>query len=98
MDMSKTSWLTQSDGEKIFIRKWTDKSNKPRAIIQIAHGMAEHSKRYDQFAKFLTANRLIVYANDHRGHGETGAKMGVMGYFADQDGFERAVDDLQVIT
>lgn len=96
--MCETSWLTQSDGEEIFIRKWADKSSKPRAIIQIAHGMAEHSGRYDQFAKFLTGNRFLVYANDHRGHGETGVKMGVMGYFADQDGFERAVDDLHAIT
>ncbi|HHU18881.1 MAG TPA: alpha/beta hydrolase [Bacilli bacterium] len=96
--MCKKRWFTQSDGEKIFIRKWTDQSSKPKAIIQIAHGMAEHSQRYDQFAQFLTENQLIVYANDHRGHGETGARMGVMGYFAEQGGFERAVDDLWEMT
>ena len=96
--MIETSWLTQSDGQAIFTRKWADKANEPRAVIQIAHGMAEHSGRYDQFAQFLIANQFIVYANDHRGHGETGTNMGVMGYFAEQEGFERAVDDLKSIT
>lgn len=96
--MIETNWLTQSDGQAIFTRKWADQTNKPRAVIQIAHGMTEHSGRYDQFARFLTKNQFIVYANDHRGHGETGTNMGVMGYFAKQDGFERAVDDLKSIT
>lgn len=46
--------------------------DEPHAIVQIAHGVGEHSLRYDAFARVLAANGFAVYANDHRGHGETG--------------------------
>ena len=46
----------------------------PHAIVQIAHGIGEHALRYDAFARVLTANGFAVYADDHRGHGETGRR------------------------
>ena len=33
-----------------------------QGIVQIFHGMAEHAKRYDDFAKFLNAQGYIVFA------------------------------------
>ncbi|QWT24571.1 alpha/beta hydrolase [Subtercola sp. PAMC28395] len=44
----------------------------PRAIIQISHGLGEYAERYDQVARELNAAGYSVYANDHRGHGQTG--------------------------
>lgn len=44
----------------------------PKAIIQIAHGLGEHSRRYDQMAAVLNRAGFSVYADDHRGHGQTG--------------------------
>jgi alpha-beta hydrolase superfamily lysophospholipase len=41
----------------------------PRAVVQIAHGLAEHSARYDRFARALNDARYTVRATDHRGHG-----------------------------
>lgn len=49
-----------------------DLGTEPRAIVQIAHGVGEHALRYDAFAQVLASNGFVVYANDHRGHGETG--------------------------
>ena len=46
----------------------------PHAIVQIAHGIGEHALRYDAFARVLVANGFVVYADDHRGHGETGRR------------------------
>lgn len=46
----------------------------PHAIVQIAHGVGEHALRYDHFARLLAANGFAVYADDHRGHGETGRR------------------------
>ena len=43
----------------------------PKGIVQIVHGMQEHSKRYDNFAKFLNDNGYIVFINDLRGHGKS---------------------------
>jgi alpha-beta hydrolase superfamily lysophospholipase len=45
---------------------------EPKAIIQIAHGLGEHARRYDQMAAVLNRAGFSVYADDHRGHGKTG--------------------------
>jgi len=44
----------------------------PRAVIQIAHGLGEHARRYDDMAVVLNRAGFSVYADDHRGHGQTG--------------------------
>lgn len=58
------------DGKEIFVREWTD-IEVPKGIVQIVHGMVEHSARYDAFARFLNGQGYLVVADDHRGHGET---------------------------
>lgn len=67
---------------------------EPKAIVHIAHGMAEHARRYERFAGVLTAAGYAVYANDHRGHGKTAENSAEIGYFADSDGFVRCARDL----
>jgi len=91
-------WLTMQDGAQIYLRKWIDPNIKARAIVQIAHGMAEHIERYHDFATFLLNNGFYVFGDDHRGHGRTGDRMGIMGYFADHNGFDIVVDDLHEVT
>jgi alpha-beta hydrolase superfamily lysophospholipase len=91
--VKESLFLTMDDGMEIFVRTWT-KVKRPRAVLQIAHGMVEHSARYATFAEFCNNQGIVVVANDHRGHGKTGERSGVMGYFAPQDGFDRVVDDL----
>lgn len=43
----------------------------PRAVLQVAHGMAEHSGRYRRLAAAACARGIAVVADDHRGHGAT---------------------------
>jgi alpha-beta hydrolase superfamily lysophospholipase len=62
--------LAATDGSKFFAQSWLPDGDV-RAIVQIAHGMAEHSSRYERFATFLTERGYAVYADDHRGHGKT---------------------------
>ena len=45
----------------------------PRAVVQLAHGVGEHAGRYAQLARELNAAGYTVYADDHRGHGQTGS-------------------------
>ena len=47
---------------------------EPIAVVQIAHGIGEHALRYDAFAQYLAKSGFAVYADDHRGHGETGRR------------------------
>jgi alpha-beta hydrolase superfamily lysophospholipase len=65
-----------------------------RAVVVIAHGMAEHAGRYARFASALNAAGFAVYAFDHRGHGHSARSLAELGHMADRDGWNRAVADL----
>ncbi|MFC4404898.1 alpha/beta hydrolase [Gracilibacillus xinjiangensis] len=95
--MKKSKWLEMSDQTSVYLRIW-DPTEKPRAIVQIAHGMAEHVERYNNLAKFLNKQNIAVYGNDHRGHGQTGARQNMMGFFSNENGFDRTVLDLIEVT
>src|SRR5688500_1782024 len=41
----------------------------PRGVVVIAHGLAEHARRYERFARALNQAGFEVWAADHRGHG-----------------------------
>ena len=58
------------DGKEIYTRLWDDVAH-PKGVVQICHGLGEHSGRYDDFARFLNANGYIAFADDHRAHGRT---------------------------
>lgn len=94
---SDTFLLNAPDGTPLFVRRWLPDGDA-RGAVQIAHGMAEHSARYARLAEVLTADGFAVYANDHRGHGETAADPKDVGFFADKGGFDLVVDDLHLLT
>lgn len=84
--------LKADDGVEVYVHRWLPDS-APRAVFQIAHGLAEHAARYGRLAQALTAQGFAVYANDHRGHGQT-APSGGHGFFAERDGWRKCVGDL----
>ena len=65
----------------------------PVAWLHIMHGMSEHAVRYAGFAEFLNQQGIMVTADDHRGHGETGKAMGNSYHIADSDGWNQMLDD-----
>src|SRR5580693_7162988 len=83
------------DQKELFVYRWLPDEGAPRkAIVHIAHGMAEHAGRYARVAEALVAAGYAVYANDHRGHGKT-AGPGELGWLARSGGFTRTVQDLE---
>jgi len=76
-------------------RSWVpDDSSTIKGVIQIAHGMAEHIDRYDDFATFLANNGYAVFANDHIGHGKSINNIDELGYFSEHNfAGEAFVDD-----
>jgi alpha-beta hydrolase superfamily lysophospholipase len=88
----QTFWLTATDHSRLFVNQWLPET-APRAVIMLAHGMAEHSGRYERLARALCEEGYGVYAPDLRGHGHT-ADGAVLGHFADQDGWTKVVGDL----
>lgn len=92
----KTSHFSFNDkeGVKIYATKWLPE-DQPKAVVQIAHGMAERRGRYQRFGEALTRNGFAVYINDHRGHGETAGTVENLGYLGDGDGFKCMVADMK---
>ncbi len=62
--------LTASDHLALYVHCW--RAESPRAAVLLAHGMAEHSLRYDALGEFLSAHGISLYCHDQRGHGRTG--------------------------
>jgi len=80
------------DGVRLSGRRWLPEG-PPRGVVQISHGLAEHSARYARLAAALNAAGYGVYANDHRGHGPKAAPAD-LGHFADEGGWGKVVGDL----
>jgi alpha-beta hydrolase superfamily lysophospholipase len=84
------------DGAEVHYRYWAGPAS-PRAAVQIVHGAAEHSGRYDRFAKALVSQGYAVYATDHRGHGRTRVRSGQLGD-SGPDAWNRFVQDEQQLS
>jgi alpha-beta hydrolase superfamily lysophospholipase len=67
-------------------------SSPPIATVVLAHGAAEHARRYDRFALALTSAGFAVYALDHRGHGASPGPRGLGDFGA--GGWSALVDDI----
>ncbi len=82
----------------VYVRCWM--TDNQRAIVQIAHGMAEHGERYEEFARFLNENGISVCIADHIGHGKSvlNAAEENYGYFGEKDGDKHLADDQAKLT
>ncbi len=62
-----------SDGHtRIHAGKWLpDTQEKPKAVIQICHGLTEYIGRYREFAGYFTGRGYVVAGHDTIGHGES---------------------------
>lgn len=65
-----------------------------KGVVQIAHGMAEHSKRYARFAESLCRCGYAVVVNDHLGHGKSVSARDRLGFFGSADGERTLVEDM----
>jgi alpha-beta hydrolase superfamily lysophospholipase len=81
-----------ADGLPIVCTRWKNR-NPPRGVIQIAHGMGEHIGRYNDLIEALVHAGLLVYGNDHRGHGRTAVSPEKLGDFG-PGGFNLLVEDM----
>ena len=71
--------------------------DKPRCLVQLAHGMCEHNERYQPFMEFLASRGCLCAIHDHRGHGASVRSADDLGYFY-ENGDEGVVEDLHQIT
>lgn len=79
-----------------FVRSWLPET-APRGLLQIVHGMAEHSGRYARFATAATAVGFAVYAQDLPGHGRTARAPDELGHFGDHNGWRLALQSIRCL-
>lgn len=102
--MMKSFTLKMDDGYELCLNRWQpDTEEEIKGVIQLHHGLAEHSLRYDRFGSVLAENGYVLNAYDMRGHGRTAEVAekngtGMFGKLADKKGFDRAVADLKAVT
>ncbi|MFT4011596.1 MAG: alpha/beta hydrolase [Nocardioidaceae bacterium] len=68
-----------TDG-KIYWRAWLPE--RPKALVLLAHGVSEHTGRYQHVAKRLVDAGYAVYGVDHHGHGRSDGAQGNIGSMA----------------
>jgi alpha-beta hydrolase superfamily lysophospholipase len=96
MGREDLSFASSRDGLAIAYYRWPA-VRTAQGVVQIAHGLGEHSLRYAPVAQFLNDAGFHVYANDHRGHGRTASSPEVYGDFG-ESGWRAVVDDAVQLT
>ena len=84
-----TCYLPSAGGGRLFCRLWTPDA-EPIAVLQIVHGLSEHSGRYELLAQYLAEHGFAVAAADQMGHGRSD---GAPGCFT--GGWWTAVEDVR---
>ena len=88
-------FFTSNEGKTpIHVRVWEPDCDL-NGVVQISHGICEYAGRYESFARFLASKGFVVAANDHLGHGKSVLSADSLGYFADTNGWDCVVDDVE---
>lgn len=96
----KEFWLPASGGgHDIYCCYWQEEGRtRFRGMLQLAHGMAEHILRYEEFALYFANNGFLICGNDHMGHGQSVGNQAEFGYFGEQNGVKNLVNDMYSLT
>lgn len=75
--MHREGTFPSASGGETFWQAWVPEN--PKALVLLAHGVAEHSGRYAAVAERLNSAGYAVYAVDHHGHGKSSGTPGNLG-------------------
>ncbi|HSM03680.1 MAG TPA: alpha/beta fold hydrolase [Longimicrobiales bacterium] len=81
MSTAEVGHTLGAGGTRLRTLAWT--VERPRARVQVVHGLSEHVGRYDLLAAALNRAGYSVFGHDHRGHGGSEGRRGVFGRFPD---------------
>ena len=91
--MAKYLTFESVTGKKLEYGHWPVQG-KPRAVVQLVHGMVEHIRRYEATAEALNAAGFAVVGHSHLGHGKTAE---IKGFFAEKNGWDALIDDVHAL-
>ena len=82
------------DDKRLYCVDFAENLKNPKIVLQICHGMAEHIRRYKDFALFLEKQGIRVFGMDNRGHGKTCEAEEEKGHIADKEGNIKLIEDV----
>ncbi|HFE67626.1 MAG TPA: alpha/beta hydrolase, partial [Chloroflexi bacterium] len=71
-----------ADGVELYYQAWQP-AEPAKAVLIIAHGLGEHSGRYQNVVEALVPQRYAIYALDHRGYGRSPGQRGHINEWAE---------------
>lgn len=86
-------YLSADEETQIHAIEWIPEV-RPKAVLQMCHGMAEYIDRYHDFAKFLAAQGYYVVGHDHLGHGKSITSSDKLGFFHEKNGNDYVIADI----
>ena len=66
----------------LYYQYWIPDEN-PKALLLLAHGLAEHSGRYKNLVNYFVPRGYAVYSFDYRGHGKSGGSRSYVDTFSE---------------
>ncbi len=93
---SDYSFLSSDGKTDIHVRCCTP-DREIKGVVQLAHGIAEHIRRYDGFMEYLASKGFVAVGNDHLGHGESFKGEENLGFFAEENGWEKVISDMKTL-
>jgi len=73
--------FTGCEGKNLYYQNWLP-AGKPKAVLIIVYGLAEHSGRYKNLIDYFVPRGYAAYAFDYRGHGRSKGKRGYIERFS----------------
>lgn len=77
--------------------QWYPDDGNVKAVLQIHHGMAEHSGRYKDAVEAFVSMGYAVFMNDMINHGKSNFNENLLGYFGDDDGYKDVIADAKIL-
>lgn len=97
MKTKEYSYPSKSGLCEIKAWQWFPDDGNVKAVLQIHHGMAEHSGRYKSAIHAFVNMGYAVFMNDMINHGKSNSKKELLGYFGDHNGYKDIIADAKTL-
>lgn len=92
--MEKMTYTLPSRDGKSVLHGILVRPEKPEALFEISHGMAEHIERYLPLMEYLAGKGILCFGHDHIGHGGSVSRPEDLGYLPWKNGRSVLIGDL----
>ena len=94
--MYRNEYIKFDDKTNLCVYLW-EPLIKPIGVIQLAHGMAEHLGRYDEFGEHYKKLGYLVVGADHYAHGKSVKDIKEIGIIKDYDFIDAIIKSIKLV-